>query len=62
MSSREELIITALQERIGQMAANHELQVAVLRAELTTFANEKEEKEKAIAEYSNSIESKVGEI
>lgn len=62
MSSREELIITALQERIGQMAANHELQIAVLRAEITTIANQQEEKEKAITEYSNLIESKVEEI
>jgi hypothetical protein len=62
MQSREELIITALQERVGQLAASYELQIAMLRAELTTFANEKEEKEKAIAEYSNSIESKIGEI
>ena len=62
MQSREELIITALQERVGQLSANYELQIAMLRAELTALANEKEEKEKAIAEYSNLIESKVGEI
>jgi hypothetical protein len=30
MSSREELIITALQERIGQVSANYELQIAML--------------------------------
>jgi hypothetical protein len=62
MQSREELIITALQERVGQLSANYELQIAMLRAELTTFVNEKEEKEKAIAEYSSLIESKVEEI
>jgi hypothetical protein len=62
MSSKEELIITALQEKIGQMSANYELQIAILRAELTKFVNENEEKEKAIAEYSSLIESKVGEI
>lgn len=62
MSSKEELIITALQEKIGQMSANYELQIAILRAELTKFVNENEEKEKAISEYSSLIESKVGEI
>lgn len=62
MSSKEELIITALQERIGQMAAHHELQIAMLRAELTTIINQNQEKEKAIAEYSNKIESTVEEI
>ena len=46
MSSKEELIITALQEKIGQMSANYELQIAILRAELTKFVNENEEKEK----------------
>jgi hypothetical protein len=61
VQSREELIITALQERVGQLSANYELQIAMLRAELTALANEKEEREKAIADYSNLIESKVGE-
>lgn len=44
------------------MSAHHELQIAMLRAELTTIINQQEEKEKAIAEYSNFIESKVEEI
>lgn len=62
MSSREELIVTALQERIGQISANYELQIAMLRAELTMLANKENEKEKALEEYSNEIESKVGGI
>ena len=60
MYSKEELIITALQERIGQLVAGYETQIAILRAELTQNANK--EKEKAIAEYSSLIESKVEEI
>ena len=62
MSSREELIITALQERIGQVSANYELQIAMLRAELTMIASEKEGKEKALDQYSNDLESKLEEI
>lgn len=62
MSSREELIITALQERIGQVSANYELQIAMLRAELTMIASEKEDKEKALDQYSNDLESKLEEI
>lgn len=62
MQSREELIITALQERIGQMAASYELQIALLRAELTKFSNDEMEKEKAIESYSKEIESKLEEI
>jgi hypothetical protein len=34
----------------------------MLRAELTTIINQNQEKEKAISEYSNQIESKVEEI
>jgi hypothetical protein len=62
MSSREELIITALQERIGQVSANYELQIAMLRAELTMISNEKDGKEKALDQYSNELESKLEEI
>ncbi len=59
MQNKEELIISAMQERIGQLSANYELQIAMLRAELTVLTNEKNEKQKAIQEYSNEIESKL---
>jgi hypothetical protein len=62
MESREELVIVALQEKIGQMAANYELQIALLRAELTKITNDEMEKEKAIESYSKEIESKLEEI
>jgi hypothetical protein len=59
VQNKEELIISAMQERIGQLSANYELQIAMLRAELTVLTNEKNEKQKAIQEYSNEIESKL---
>ncbi len=62
MQNKEELIISAMQERIGQLSANYELQIAMLRAELTVLTNEKQDKEKALQEYSNEIESKLGSI
>lgn len=62
MSSKEELIITAMQERIGQLAANYELQIAMLRAELTVISNEQVEKKQALQDYSNEIQSKLEEI
>ena len=34
-----ELVITALQQRIGEIVSNYETQVAILRAELTQLAN-----------------------
>lgn len=52
---RSELIIAALQQRIGELVSNYETQVAVLRADITTLIDEKNEREKAIQDYSNSI-------
>jgi hypothetical protein len=62
MSSKEELIISAMQERIGQLAANYELQIAMLRAELTVLSNQSDDKEKALAGYAEEIESKLETI
>ncbi len=59
MDTKAELVIMALQQRIGELVSNYETQVAILRAEITQYAQEKEEKEKAIEEYSNSIEEKI---
>ncbi len=57
MSNKAELIITALQQRMGEIVASYETQIAVLRAELTELVREKEEREKAIQDYSNSLPS-----
>lgn len=62
MQNKEELIITAMQERIGQLAANYELQIAMLRAELTVMSNDQVEKKQALQDYSNEIQSKLEEI
>ena len=56
---RSELIITALQQRLGELVVNYETQIAVLRAELTQIAQKEEERQKAMEEYSASIEQKV---
>lgn len=60
MVEKAELIITALQQRIGELVSNYETQIAVLRAELTTIINQTE-KEKALDEYSEEIEQKISE-
>jgi hypothetical protein len=54
---KSELIITALQERIGQLVSGYETQIAVLRAEITELI----EKEKAREEYNKSLEEKIKE-
>ena len=52
---KAELVITALQQRIGEIVSNYETQVAILRAELTQLAEEKDTRDKAAQEYSDSI-------
>lgn len=58
MENKAELVIMALQQRIGELVSNYETQIAVLRAEITQAAQEKEEKEKAKEQYSKSLEEK----
>jgi hypothetical protein len=52
---KTELVITALQQRIGELVSNYETQVAILRAELTQLMD----KEKAADEYSQSLSQKI---
>jgi hypothetical protein len=59
MENKAELVIMALQQRIGELVSNYETQVAILRADITQIAQEKEEKEKAEEEYSKSLKEKV---
>jgi hypothetical protein len=54
---KAELIITALQQRIGEIVSNYETQVAVLRAELTQIMDN--DKAKAKNEYSQSLSEKT---
>jgi len=59
---KAELIIAALQQRIGEITANYELQLASTRADYTQLYQQLEElnKQKAENEYSESI-SKIAE-
>ena len=56
---KAELVITALQQRIGEIVSQYETQVAILRAELTTIMNQQEEKKNAIQEYENELLQKI---
>ena len=56
---KAELIITALQQRIGELVSNYETQIAVLRAEITQFMQAEEDKKKAVDEYSQSLSEKT---
>jgi hypothetical protein len=41
-----ELVVTALQQRIGEIVSNYETQVALLRAEITRLSDDKVNVEK----------------
>jgi hypothetical protein len=59
MADKAELIITALQQRIGEIVSNYETQVAILRAEITNMMQEKESKSEAVEQYSEKLENLV---
>ena len=61
MDNKAELVIMALQQRIGELVSNYETQIAVLRAEITQYSQEQEEKQKASEEYSKSLEDKLND-
>ena len=61
MDNKAELVIMALQQRIGELVSNYETQVAILRAEITQYSQQQEEKEKAAEEYSQSLEEKTSQ-
>ena len=55
MAEKAELIITALQQRIGEIVSNYETQIAILRAEITKLIEEKEAKSEAVKEYETQL-------
>lgn len=46
MSDKVQLVITALQQRIGELVSNYETQIAILRADYTNALEELNKKEK----------------
>ena len=55
MAEKAELIIAALQQRIGELVANYETQIAILRAEITQLMDEKSKKDEAVQEYQEHL-------
>ena len=56
MADKAELIITALQQRIGEIVSNYETQIAILRAEITKLMEEKDAKVEAIQAYEEHLD------
>lgn len=55
MAEKAELVITALQQRIGEIVSTYETQIAILRAEITKLLEEKEAKIEAVQEYEQHL-------
>ena len=55
MAEKAELVITALQQRIGEIVSNYETQIAILRAEITKLMEDKKEKDEAVQKYEERI-------
>jgi phage host-nuclease inhibitor protein Gam len=56
MTEKAELVITALQQRIGEIVSNYETQIAFLRAEITKLIEEKDAKVEAIQAYEDHLD------
>jgi phage host-nuclease inhibitor protein Gam len=59
MAEKAELVITALQQRIGEIVSNYETQIAFLRAEITKLIEEKEAKVEAVEAYEDHLTNLV---
>ncbi len=64
MTEKVELVVTALQQRIGEIVSNYETQIAILRADLTQVIEqinqqkqEEDSKIEAVEAYSEKLES-----
>ena len=55
MAEKAELVITVLQQRIGEIVSNYETQIAILRAEITKLMEEKQAKNEAVQEYEEHL-------
>lgn len=53
MTTKHELIITALQQRIGEIVANYETQIAVLRADFTMKVQEQDDQDTLFQDSTN---------
>jgi len=64
MTEKVELVVTALQQRIGELVSNYETQIAILRADLTQVVEqinkqkqEEDSKFEAVEAYSEKLET-----
>jgi len=61
MAEKAELIITALQQRIGEIVSSYETQIAILRAEITKLMEQEEAKIEAVEDYEEHLSNIVSD-
>jgi hypothetical protein len=54
---KAELVVAALQQRIGEIVTNYEMQIAMLRAEVTMLVEERQSKDEAVQAYSEHLDN-----
>lgn len=52
---KAELVVAALQQRIGELVSNYETQIAIYRAEITMLTNERDSRDEAVQKYSEHL-------
>jgi uncharacterized small protein (DUF1192 family) len=52
---KAELVVAALQQRIGEIVTSYEMQIAMLRAEITMLVEERQSKDEAVQAYSEHL-------
>lgn len=60
--NKAELIITALQQRIGEIVSQYESQIAVLRAEVTQLVNDKQAMERQAEINKQELQAKISNV
>ncbi len=57
MLDKANLVITALQQRLGEIVSNYETQIAILRAEITELIEERDAKVEAKEAYAEHLDN-----
>ncbi len=57
MAEKAELVITAMQQRIGELVSNYETQIAILRADITKLIEERDAKVEATKSFEAHIDN-----
>mgnify|MGYP000448010500 CR=1 FL=1 len=57
MAEKAELVVAAMQQRIGELVSNYETQIAILRADITKLIEERDAKVEATKSFEAHIDN-----